>query len=365
MSTHAKERFEGLLAACIELGASDMHLSSEQPVSYRVDGRLRPHGSEKYGARAIGAMAELIMSPRQREEYAERRTVDLGYSAAGGQRFRVNCFQELGQPAMAVRHLDQRILTLAELGLPEELRRLAYLQSGLVLVTGVTGSGKSTTLAVLLDEINRHRSCHILTVEDPVEFVHPHRKSLVHHREVHTDVPSFAEAVRAGLREDPDVMMIGEMRDQETMRTAMVAAETGHLVFSTLHTGTAVGAVERFIGAFPGEEQSVARHRFSLVLRAVVAQRLLPGSGGGCRVPAVELLQITPAAAHMIRAAKTEQLQSLVEAGAETGMWSMDQHLARLVGAKRVAREVAFRSCNDPELLRGLLDGPAKEGRRS
>lgn len=360
----ARQRFETLLRACIELSASDLHLSGGQPASYRVDGRLRTHGAETFDAAGIAAMAAGIMTPRQREEFETRRTVDVGYSAADGRRFRVNCYQEMGRPAMAVRHLDQNILSLQELGLPAELKELAALPAGLVLVTGVTGSGKSTTLAVLLDEINRTRPCHILTVEDPVEFVHRNQRGLVHHREVHTDVPSFAEAVRAGLREDPDVIMIGEMRDQETMRTAMVAAETGHLVFSTLHTGTAVGAVERFIGAFSGEEQGVARHRLSMVLRAVVAQRLLPGADGKGRVPSIELLRITPAAAHMIRASKTEQLHGLVEAGAENGMWSMDQHLARLVKAGRVARDTAFRHCNNPETFGALLDGLAGEGRK-
>ncbi|OAM90565.1 PilT/PilU family type 4a pilus ATPase [Termitidicoccus mucosus] len=358
-----KDQFENLLGTCIQLGASDMHLSSDEPVRFRIDGQLRAHGAEILRAETVGAMAACIMTPRQQEEFGSRWTVDLGHSSANGQRFRVNCYREMGQPAIAVRHLDQSILSLQELGLPAELGELARLQSGLVLVTGVTGSGKSTTLAVLLDEINRNRDCHILTVEDPVEFVHRNHRSLVHHREVHTDVPSFAEAVRAGLREDPDVIMVGEMRDRETMQASIIAAETGHLVFSTLHTGAAVGAVERFIGAFSGEEQAVARHRFSMVLRAVVAQRLVLGVNGQGRVPAVELLKITPAAAHMIRTSKTEQLNSLMESGAGNGMWTMDQYLAQLVKNKKITRETATRYCNDWEGLGRLVDGDTQGGR--
>ncbi|MGE9292175.1 MAG: type IV pilus twitching motility protein PilT [Puniceicoccales bacterium] len=359
----AKDRFEDLLGTCIQMGASDMHLSCHEPVSFRVDGQLRTHGKDILDEDSIGAMGTCIMTPRQQKEFEKRWTVDLGYTDVRGNRFRINCYREMGRSAMAVRYLDQTIMSLQELGLPTSLKELAYLHSGLVLVTGVTGSGKSTTLAVLLDEINRNRNCHILTVEDPVEFVHKNRKSLIHHREVHTDVPCFADAVRAGLREDPDVIMVGEMRDLETMQTSIIAAETGHLVFSTLHTGTAVGAVERFIGAFSGEEQGVARHRFSMVLRAVIAQQLLVGVNGQGRVPAVELLKINPAAAHMIRLSKTEQLSTLMESGAEAGMWTLEQDLARLVKQGRITREIALSHCNNVESFESLVGAAAREGR--
>lgn len=350
-----RAQFENLLSTCVQLGASDMHLSSDQLVSFRVDGQLRPHGEQLFYAESIATMATDIMTPRQQEEYASRWTVDLGYTAASGERFRMNCYREMGQPAMAVRHLNQNILSLKELGLPEHLKELAYLQSGLVLVTGVTGSGKSTTLAVLIDEINRNRNCHILTVEDPVEFVHRNRRSLVHHREVHTDVPSFADAVRAGLREDPDVIMVGEMRDLETMQTSIIAAETGHLVFSTLHTGEAVGAVERFIGHFSGQEQATARHRISMVLRAVFAQQLVVGTHGRGLVPVVEMLRGTHGVAHLIRNSKTEQLSSLMESGAQDGMWTLDQDLARLVKSNKITREVAAQHCRNWESFDRLV----------
>lgn len=343
----ARDGLEGLLKTCIALGASDMHISGDEPVRFRVDGLLRPHNEEPLATETIAAMACSIMSEHQREEFESRMTVDLGYSSADGERFRVNCYRVMGKPAMAVRHLDQCLLSLEELGLPPRLRELAYVRSGLVLVTGATGSGKSKTLAVLLDEINRNRDCHILTVEDPVEFVHVNQRSLVHHREVHTDVPGFAEAVRASLREDPDVIMVGEMRDLETMQASITAAETGHLVFSTLHTGEAVGAIERFIGYFSGEEQAVARHRISMVLRAVIAQRLIVGINGRGRLPAVELLMVNTAASNLIRTSKTRQLYSMMETGAKDGMWTLDQDLARLVKSNRISRDAALEICND------------------
>jgi twitching motility protein PilT len=345
--THPRERFERLLAACVELKASDMHLSGGEPVYFRVNGQLHSHGEELFGADEVAAMAGAIMTEHQRQEFATRLTADLGYSTANGERFRVNCYREMGKPALAVRHLDQRLLSLEELGLPSRLRELAHLHSGLVLVTGATGSGKSSTLAVLLDEINRTRDCHILTVEDPVEFVHGNRKSLVHHREVHTDVPSYADAVRAAMREDPDVIMVGEMRDLETMKASLAAAETGHLVFSTLHTGEAVGAIERFIGYFGGEEQGVARHRIAMVLRAVVAQRLILGTDGKKRLPAVELLMVNTAAANLIQTSKTRQLYSMMETGAQEGMWTLDQDLARLVKGGKISRESALALCTN------------------
>lgn len=342
-----KENFEALLQSCVSMGASDLHLTGDEPVSLRVHGKLRFLQGGQVCCQTVEGYAGGIMTRRQQQTYAQCNTVDLGYTAQDGERFRINCYRERGKPAMAIRHLNQRLLSLEELGLPPQLRDLAHLRSGLVLVTGATGSGKSSTLAMLLNEINHTRECHILTVEDPVEFVHASRKSLIHHREVHTDVPSYAEAMRAAMREDPDVIMLGEMRDLETMQAAITAAETGHLVFSTLHTGEAVGAVERFIGHFSGEEQAAARHRLSMVLRAVVAQRLVPKKDGQGRLPAVELLLVTTAAANLIQNSKTRQLYSLMESGARDGMWTLDQELARLVKLDLIHLEEAQRICNN------------------
>ena len=260
---NAKQLFDELLAECVKRGASDLHLTANEVPVFRVDGCLC-QGDEPLSADRINDIFDAVMSDYQREEFRTKYTIDIGYSDPFEERFRINLYRERKRPAAAIRHLDQRLLSLEQLGLPVELRKLATLKNGLVLITGVTGSGKSTTLAALIDEINRDRECHIMTVEDPVEFVHKNKKSLVHHRELGSDVPDYASAVRSFMRQDPDVIMVGEMRDTETMNAAIVAAETGHLVFSTLHTGEAVGAVERFIGYFSGTEQAVARHRIAL-----------------------------------------------------------------------------------------------------
>lgn len=350
-----KEQFENLLALCVDLGASDMHLSSNEMISFRVNGRLMPHGENVFDDVVVSAMARSIMTEKQRHEFREKYTVDLGYSSRDNERFRVNCYMAMGSPAMTVRHLKQGLLSLESLGLPAQLKNLAYLKSGLVLITGATGSGKSSTLAILIDEINRNRECHILTVEDPVEFVHKNKKSVVHHREVHTDVPSYADAVRASLREDPDVIMVGEMRDLETMQASITAAETGHLVFSTLHTGEAIGAVERFIGAFSGKEQEAARHRISMVLKAVIAQQLIVNIDGDGRVPALELLMINTAASNLIRASNTSQLYSLMETGTKDGMWTLDQDLARLVKNNKISRDSALEHSNNKTMFDKLV----------
>lgn len=362
-ASHAILHFETLLRTCVELGASDIHLTGDSAARFRINGQLCCHGTEPVSSGAVAALAEAVMTEAQRHEFQARNTVDLGHSSSAGERFRVNCYREMGRPAMAIRHLNQRLLSLEALGLPARLRELAWLKSGLVLVTGATGSGKSSTLAVLLNEINQNRACHVLTVEDPVEFVHASQRSLIHHREVHTDVPSYAEAMRAAMREDPDVIMVGEMRDLETMSAAITAAETGHLVFSTLHTGEAVGAVERFIGHFSGSEQAVARHRIAMVLKAVVAQRLVVTKGGNGRLPVVELLMVNNAVANLIQSSKTRQIYSLMESGSKDGMWTLDQDLARLVKAGRIGQDVAEKLCNDKLCFQKLVDAASPEGR--
>jgi twitching motility protein PilT len=330
---------------------------------YRIHGELcaAPHrvaGDAPTPAALIQGLLERIASTAQREELARRGHLDLGYSTPDGERFRLNVYQEMGRMALAARHLDQRLMTLEALGLPRELEALAGLRAGLVLLTGATGSGKSTTLAALLDRVNRTSARHILTIEDPVEFVHRPERSLIHHRELHSDVGSFADAVHASLREDPDVIMIGEMRDLETMRAALTAAETGHLVFSTLHTGEAIGCVERLVGSFPGGEQDVARHRVGMALRAVVAQRLVLSRGEAGRVAAAEVLMVNPAVANLIEQGKTRQIFSTMETSAAEGMRTMDQALAALVRNGKTRRDEALRHCRDLANFERLLALP-------
>jgi twitching motility protein PilT len=343
------EAFRLLLEQLPVNGASDLHMSTGRRAHWRAHGELRICDDRHWREADVRSLvAHMLDTPRQ-ALFAETGSADLGYSSPGGFRFRINFFRSLGMPALVARHLPDRFASLAELMLPPGLKELAYLPSGLVLVTGVTGSGKSTTLATLINEINTHMARHILTIEDPVEFVHKSMQSLINHRELGTDTPDFALAVRAAMREDPDVILVGEMRDTETMRAALTAAETGHLVFSTLHTADAVGATERFVGAFPGEEQDLARHRLSLVMKAVVAQQLLPRVDQRGRVPAVEVLRGTTAVANLIATGRTSQLYSAMESGSGLGMQTYDQSLARLARDGLVAVELVRPLARNPD----------------
>jgi twitching motility protein PilT len=343
------EAFRLLLEQLPVEGASDLHMSVGRRAHWRTHGELRICDNRHWSEADLRSLvAHLLDAPRQ-AMFVENGSADLGHTSPGGFRFRINFFRSLGMPALVARHLPDRFASLAKLMLPTGLKELAYLPSGLVLVTGVTGSGKSTTLATLINEINTHMARHILTIEDPVEFVHKSLQSLVSHREVGTDTPDFALAVRAAMREDPDVILVGEMRDTETMRAALTAAETGHLVFSTLHTGDAVGATERFVGAFPGEEQDLARHRLSLVMKAVVAQQLLPRADQRGRVPAVEILRGTTAVANLIATGRTSQLYSAMESGSGLGMQTYDQSLAQLARDRLVSVELVRPLARNPD----------------
>ncbi len=347
--SNPKHEFEWLLNQCMKLHASDLHISGNCPATFRIQGRLeRPHETI-YSSEFLEQLASSLLEDQQCEIFSQDHTLDLALSIPTGERFRVNIYRERGQVAFAIRHLEQSFHKLEELKLPVQLGDLAELRDGLVLVTGPTGSGKTTTLATIINQINCSRSCHILTIEDPIEYLHPNVKSLIHQRQLHTDVPSFAQAVRASLREDPDVILVGEMRDRETMRAAITAAETGHLVFSTLHTGDTVGAIDRMIGIFPADEQDSVRQQLSMVLRAVIAQRLLPARTGSQRLPAIEILRVTPAVANLIRVGKPQQIYSAIESGTALGMQTMEQSLAALVGKRLVNSEDAKIFARDPQ----------------
>lgn len=351
----AIDTFNKLLQEGVDRGASDIHLTSGEAPCYREQGLLRTADKGVLDAQDLYAMLQAVCNAHQWQEFEARHTVDVGYSTPAGERFRLNAYCELGRPAIAARHLDQRMLSLEELRLPPSIAALSNLRSGLVLVSGATGSGKSTTLAALIDRINATRACHILTIEDPVEFVHKSKNSLVHHRELHSDVPTFADAVKASLREDPDVILVGEMRDLDTMRAALTAAETGHLVFSTLHTGEAIGCVDRLVGSFPGDEQDVARHRIAMALRAVVAQHLIPLRDGAGRTPAVEILIVNHAVSNLIGAGKSKQIFSVMETSGAEGMQTLDQSLASLVRERLLSSEEARVHCHDPQAMERLL----------
>ncbi|GIW79815.1 MAG: twitching motility protein PilT [Gemmatales bacterium] len=346
---------ENYLQLCVDQEASDLHLSGGAVPYLRLHGRLQPLDEPALPAEEVHRLAVSLMQPKQRELFEKEQTLDLAYTLDENNRFRINVFRERGRTALAIRRLEQKFRTLEEWNLPPQLAELAELRDGLVLVTGPTGSGKTTTLATLLHQINLTRACHIITVEDPVEYIHRNERSLVQQRELYTDVPSFADAVRAAMREDPNVILVGEMRDVETMRAAITAAETGHLVYSTLHTGDAVGAIDRMLGVFPAEEQDSVRNQLSMVLRAVLAQRLLPNTDGDGRVPVVEILRVTTAVAHLIRTGKPQQIYSAIEVGTNLGMQTLEQALADLVRRRLVHLEDARRLARDPRLFEERL----------
>lgn len=355
---HAAEvlaTFEQLLARLQQQQGSDLHLAEGRPVLGRVHGELLTIDNHCWPAAAMDVLVAHFTTDRREQEWLRQGSVDVGYSSSDGERYRINLLRALGRRQLVARHLDQRFRGMAELGLPEDLRHLADLQDGLVLVTGATGSGKSTTLAALIHEINRLYPKHILTIEDPVEFIHQPIRAAITHRELHADVPDFATAVRASLREDPDVILIGELRDLETMRAALTAAETGHLVFGTLHTADTVGSVERMVGGFAGDEQDAIRYRLSLCLRAVVSQRLEKSAQAGGRVPLVEVLNVTSAISNLIATGRSKQIYSAIESGADLGMQTFDQSIAHAVRGGHLTRERGLQLARDARALERML----------
>ena len=335
------------------LKASDIHLSQGQEAAYRVHGTLQKEGAP-LNADTLEQLLHTLW-PGDQTPLREDGSLDFGYTDGEEQRYRVNAYRSMGVLALALRHLEGNFTNLQSLHLPVAISDLANAHSGLILVCGSTGSGKSTTLAALLNQINQTRPVHILTIEDPVEFIHKPQQAVVHQRELGRDFSAFPQAVRAALREDPDILMVGEMRDLETIRAAMTAAETGHLVLSTLHTNDAVSSVERLIGAFPGNEQDLCRIRLSRCLRAVVAQRLIPSSNGNGRVPAVEILLQNSATSNLIENDKTRQLFSTIESNRQLGMQTMDQSLASLVANRWITLEEAQAYAKSPDALPDLV----------
>lgn len=347
-------KIESCLHKCEQIKASDVHLTSDKPIVYRVKGDLDLTDQISTGD-DIKAIVKALLSAKQQQDLEQKRSIDIGYSLANNIRFRMNIYYQQGQLAIAARRLDNTILDLEQLGLPAQLAELAHLKDGLVLVTGPTGSGKSTTLACLINIINQNRRCHILTIEDPIEYVHANKNSMIHQRELGTDVNSFADAIHSAMREDPDVILLGEMRDTLTMHAALMAAETGHLVFSTLHTNDAVGVIDRLVGAFSGEEQEGIRAQLSQVLRAVVTQLLVKNDEGNTRIPVNEVLIISPAIANLIRQHKPEQIRSMMETGRALGNQTLEQSLASLVLNKKISKDQALALTYKPNALEETL----------
>ena len=339
-----------LLQACVKQGASDIHITTGQPPVFRLHGRLRRLETKVLEPDDTVGLMKSIAPERCQRELQETGSSDFGFAFGDLARFRVSIFKQRGQIAMVLRQIPNDMLTPEQLGLPQVLSKLVMRPRGLLLVTGPTGSGKSTTLASLIKFLNENVDHHIITIEDPIEFYHYHKKSTINQREVGVDVPSFAEAIRRALRQDPDVILVGELRDLETIEAAISAAETGHIVFGTLHTNSAQGTVNRVIDAFPGNLQDQIRTQLSTSLIGVLAQTLLPKISGG-RCAAYETLVVTPGIANLIRENKTFRINSAIQTGAKFGMQLMDDALFDHWVNERVTIEDVLDKAQDPDAL--------------
>ena len=347
-----------ILSKMVEARASDVHLTPGSPPVLRVRGRIAP--MEEYPELTPQQTRDVvysILSDDQRKRFENEKALDFAYAIPGVARFRVNTYFQRGAISAALRHTPDQIPALEELGLPSIIREFTKKPRGFVLVTGPTGSGKSTTLASMVDIINKEREEHILTIEDPIEFLHKHQKCIVNQREIGTDALDFAGALRSALRQDPDVILVGEMRDLETVSTALTAAETGHLVFATLHTQSAAQTVDRVIDVFPPHQQGQVRMQLSVALQGIVTQQLLPTADGSGRVVATEVLVPTPAVRNLIREGKTHQIYSAIQTSGAVGMQTMDSDLAGLVRQGKVNRALAEQRAGIPEELKRLLGG--------
>lgn len=335
-----------LLTFAVKNNASDLHLSAGVPPIIRVDGDVKRINMPALQHKLVHSMVYDIMNDRQRKEFEEFLETDFSFEIPNLARFRVNAFNQNRGCAAVFRTIPSKILTLEDLGCPRIFKDISMHPRGLVLVTGPTGSGKSTTLAAMIDYVNDTKPNHILTIEDPIEFVHESKKSLINQREVHRDTLGFSQALRSALREDPDVILLGEMRDLETIRLALTAAETGHLVFGTLHTSSAAKTVDRIVDVFPGEEKEMVRSMLSESLRAVISQTLLKRTGGG-RIAAHEIMIGTPAIRNLIREGKIAQMYSTIQTGQSQGMQTLDQNLQDLMTQGFITKEEArYRAVN-------------------
>lgn len=350
-------RIEVLLEEVIKRKASDLHIQVGLPPMLRVDGTLRPiTGADVLNEEGVEALIFAILDEDQKQILLKDKEFDFSFAFGDLGRFRVNAFHERGNLAAALRLIPNELLTIEQLGLPQVMNKFSDYPRGLVLVTGPTGSGKSTSLAAIVDKINNEKSLHIITIEDPIEFTHKSKRAVVVQREVHYDTYSFSAALRSSLREDPDVVLIGEMRDLETIAAAITIAETGHLVFATLHTNSAAQSIDRMIDVFPPHQQPQIRSQLANILQAICSQRLVPSIGGG-RTVAAEVLIATPAVRNIIREGKSHQLDAVIQTGAEYGMQSMDKTLVTLIHNGTITYDEARNFAVDVEELDRLMRG--------
>ncbi|MBL7646552.1 MAG: type IV pilus twitching motility protein PilT [Candidatus Hydrogenedentes bacterium] len=346
-----------ILSYAVKNGASDIHLTVASPPAVRIDGKIRFLETEPLTPSDTLEFATEIMNEKELAAFHDKGDADLAYGVAGLGRFRVNVLKQRGSVGIVMRHVKGKILEFTELNLPPALTKIAELHRGLVLVTGTTGSGKSTTLASIIDYINQRNRFHIVTLEDPIEFLHHNKKSIVTQREINIDTKDFYSALRAAMREDPDVILIGEMRDAETFQAAISAAETGHLVFSTLHTTNVMLTIDRIMDMFPSNMHDQIRSQISMQLRACVSQRLLPAADGKGRVPAIELMFNNPGIASLIRENNIKQIPTAIVGGKEDGMQTFNMSLAALIKSGLIKEEHAYAFSDNPEELRMNLQG--------
>lgn len=352
-----KIKIEDLLEEVIKKDSSDLHLTVGVPPMLRIDGALKPvENVRSLVEQDVKDLTYSILDDVQKDILERDKEVDFSFTFGDVARFRANAYHQKGNIGLALRLIPVEIRSLTQLGMPKIAESFTEYPRGLVLVTGPTGSGKSTTLAAMVDKINKERSCHIITIEDPIEYTHNHQKSIIEQREVHYDTRSFAAALRSALREDPDVVLIGEMRDLETIAAAITIAETGHLVFATLHTNNAAQSIDRMIDVFPPHQQQQIRVQLSNILQGIVSQRLIPSIGGG-RVAAAEILVVTSAVRNIIREQKTHQIEAVIQTGASEGMQSMDKTLASLIKTGRITLDEAKGYAIDVKELERLLHG--------
>jgi twitching motility protein PilT len=349
------QKIDRFLRLMNDHGASDFHLTVGRPPMLRASGAMETIRYRVISETDFLEMMKPVTPERLWDDYVNSGDIDFSYEIPGVARYRVNAFRQQRGAGAVFRIIPTKIMTLEQLGLPEQVKRVTKLRGGLVLVTGPTGSGKSTTLAAIIDLINETRALHIITIEDPIEFVHPNKKSLIHQREIGTHAKSFAEALKAAGREDPDIILVGEMRDLETIQMALSAAERGTVVFGTLHTNNAAKAMDRIISVFPAGEQEGIRNVLGDTIRAVVAQQLLPKVGGG-RVAALEILFASPAIGNMIREGKTSQVTSAIQTGVKEGMIDMDTSIKRLFQEGKVSARAAYDKAIDKEQFKDLLE---------
>jgi twitching motility protein PilT len=354
-----------LLSAQVKQGASDLHITVGQPPVLRLHGRMQKLKTKVLEPADTIALMKSITPERCQQEFQEKGSADFGFAFGDQARFRVSVFRQKGNVAMVLRQIPVNLMSMDQLGLPTVFKDLIARPRGLILVTGPTGSGKSTSLAAMVDYLNEHADHHIITIEDPIEFYHNHKKCTVNQREVGVDVTSFAEAIRRALRQDPDVILVGEMRDLETIEAAITAAETGHIVFGTLHTSSAAGTINRIIDVFPTNQQDQIRTQLATAIIGILAQQLLPRIGGG-RVAAFETLVVTPGIANLIRENKIFRITSAIQTGTRHGMQLLDDHLFKLWRSEVVTKEDALTKANSAEDLskriaaaeRGVFDEP-------